>query len=364
MSLQPKHDIVVCPWTPGNPRHDHQLIFPLDSERLMLVWCEYYVRTPSGVERTVYDKTGQTGDDLPCQISACLSRDRGRTWSEKFILQENVWWWNVKHPNLIRSPNGELIFFMTVWEGNKARNIFMKRSSDNGETWSKPCQISEPGWYCNNNDHIVRLSSGRILLPAHGRAGLEWRGGKNEAGDFETVIHSFVYYSDDEFKTWKISDNTMTAPGRGCHEPSIVELRDGRLLCFLRTTLGRIYKSYSEDQGVTWSEPVTTDLKAPDSPPLLSRIPSTGDLLLLWNHVESHSNWPRIPLASAISRDEGESWTHIQNIDDRMHRDAAYAAVTFVADEALVTYYSRDQDWSRDTEITLRIYDVEQFYAG
>lgn len=361
MPLEPKHEAVVCPWTTGNPRHDHQLIFPLDSERLILVWCEYYVRKPSGVARTVYDETGQSGDDLACQISAKISTDRARTWSDKFTLQENIWAWNVKHPNLIRTLGGELIFFMTVWENNRARNVFMKRSPDNGESWSYPRPISEPGWYCNNNDHIVRLSSGRILLPAHGGPRLEWRGGKNEAGEYNTVIHSFVFYSDDEFETWSVSRNTMTAPDRGCHEPSIVELRDGKLLCFLRTTLGRIYKSYSDDQGLTWGKPTATDLKAPDSPPLLKRIPSTGDLLLLWNHVESRSNWPRIPLTAAVSKDEGETWEHFQDIDARMNRDAAYAAVTFLGDEALVTYYSRDQDWSRDCEITLRIYDIEQF---
>ena len=362
MPINPKNDTIVCPWTPGNPRHDHQLIFPLDNERIMLVWCEYYVRKPSGVARTVYDKIGQAGDELPCMISARISTDRGRTWSDKFALQENVWHWNVKHPNLIRSADGGLIFFMTVWEGNRSRNIFMKRSADNGETWTSPIQISEPGWYCNNNDHIVRLSSGRILLPTHGGPGLEWRGGKNAVGDYETVLHSFVFYSDDEFKTWKMSENTMTAPDRGCHEPTIVELRDGRLLCFLRTTLGRIFKAFSDDGGVTWSKPVATELKAPDSPPLLKRIPTTGDLLLLWNNVESDRNWPRIPLTSAISKDEGDTWTNLQDLDNRLHRDAAYAAVTFLNDEALVTYYSRDRDWSRDCEITLRIYDIDQFY--
>ena len=70
MPLEPKHEAVVCPWTTGNPRHDHQLIFPLDSERLILVWCEYYVRKPSGVARTVYDETGQSGDALQSWIWA------------------------------------------------------------------------------------------------------------------------------------------------------------------------------------------------------------------------------------------------------------------------------------------------------
>ena len=40
--LKPIHEQIVCRWSPRHPRHDHQLIFPLDDERLLLVWSEYY----------------------------------------------------------------------------------------------------------------------------------------------------------------------------------------------------------------------------------------------------------------------------------------------------------------------------------
>ena len=155
----------------------------------------------------------------------------------------------------------------------------------------------------------------------------------------------------------------MTAPGRGCHEPTIVELRDDRLMCFLRNSNRRLYRSYSEDGGEHWSEPAPTELPAPESPSLVKRIPSTGDLLLLWNNVASSSNWPRTPLTAAISRDEGDTWTCFKDIDNRPDRDAAYASVSFVGNEALVAYYTRSTNWARDSEIMLKIFRVEQFYA-
>ena len=40
--LKPLVDQVICPWSSRHPRHDHQLIFPLDDERLLMVWSEYY----------------------------------------------------------------------------------------------------------------------------------------------------------------------------------------------------------------------------------------------------------------------------------------------------------------------------------
>src|SRR5438309_531566 len=78
------------------------------------------------------------------------------------------------------------------WDSMAERNIFGKRSADEGRTWSEPKQISKPGWYCTNNDHVLRLKSGRILLPAHTVLG---------GGPFQMTgskLESFVYLSDDE----------------------------------------------------------------------------------------------------------------------------------------------------------------------
>ena len=68
--LKPRFEKIVCPWTPENPRHDHQLIFPLKDGGLLLVWCEYYVNRPSLIDRDRTNRKGQAGDDMPCRISA------------------------------------------------------------------------------------------------------------------------------------------------------------------------------------------------------------------------------------------------------------------------------------------------------
>lgn len=357
--LEPLYELEVCPWTPGNPRHDHQLIFPLSDGRLLLVWSEYYADRPSHVRRTAADLAGTSGgvhDDFPCRLSGKTSCDSGRNWSATFTVQENLWGYNVKHPNLLRLPSGDVVLTFTAWESDAQRNIYMKRSGDDGETWGPITRISEPGWYCTNNDHVLRTRTGRIILPGHGGPGFEFKPGN--------PLHSFVLYSDDDGLTWRMSRTTMTAPGRGAHEPAIVELQDGRLLCFLRTTCKCIYKSLSNDGGETWSEPAPTELPAPDSPPLLKRLPGSGNLLCLWNNVPSESNWPRNPLTAAVSVDEGETWGNFQDIDNRTGHDAAYAAVLFHGDEALVTYYTRKSDGARDASVLLKIYKTKQFDIG
>ncbi|MCA9024035.1 MAG: exo-alpha-sialidase [Planctomycetaceae bacterium] len=353
--LRPVHEDIVCRWTAAHPRHDHQLIFPLDTERLLLVWCEYYANRPSLLVRQPTSKANQASDEMPCRISAKVSTDRGRTWSDSMTLQENHWKHNVKHPNLVRLSNSEILFSYVGWDSNSQRNVFLKRSTDNGETWSEQVQISEPGWYCNNADRALRLSTGRVLIPAHGPFAEKYVGGTPYRGG---DLHSFVFYSDDGFQTWRRSSDSMTAHGRGCHEPSIVELNDGRLMCFLRNTNECLYRSYSEDGGDHWSTPHPTKLPSPESPSCVKRIPSTGNLLLVWNHVASKSNWPRTPLTAAISRDEGQTWTDFQDIDNRPDFDAAYPSVTFLGDEVLIACYTRPTSWARDSEVTLKVFPI------
>ena len=355
--LKPIYDKIICPWSAEHPRHDHQLIFPLDDERLMLVWSEYYstANHPSS-------EKGQAGisDSVSCQITSMISTDRGRSWSDRKVLQTNEWKQNVKHPNLVRLSEQEILFSYVGWDSETSRNVFMRRSLDNGKSWGEQVQISEPGWYCNNADRALKLSSGRVLLPAHGPHAEKYIGGsKYRGGD----LHAFVFISDDGFRTWRRSSDSMTAPGRGCHEPTIVELRDGSLYCLLRNTNKVQYFSISEDGGDHWTKPAPTTLASPESPALVKRIPTTGDLLVLWNNVASSSNWPRTPLTAAISDDEGETWKQVQDLENRKDVDAAYPSVTFLGDEALVAYYSRSRKWKRDSEVTLRIYKIEQFYG-
>ncbi len=355
--LEPVHEAVICPWTPQHPRHDHQLIFPLDDKRLLLVWSEYY-----STSKTPATKKGHGGidDAVACQITSMVSTDCGRTWGQRKVMQPNEWLHNVKHPNLVRLSESEILFSYVGWDSETDRNVFMRRSVDNGKTWGEQIQISEPGWYCNNADRAVRLSTGRVLLPAHGPYAEKYIGGTPYRGG---DLHSFVFYSDDGFRTWQRSSDTMTTKGRGCHEPTIVELEGGRLYCLLRNTNQCQYFSISEDGGDHWSKPAPTVLASPESPALVKRIPTTGDLLVLWNNVASSSNWPRTPLTAAISRDEGKTWSDFQDIDNRKDFDAAYPSLTFVGDEALVAYYSRSSKWKRDSEVTLKVFGIGQFYA-
>jgi len=280
----------VCPSTVGHPRNDWPFIFPLKDGGLMLVWCEYYATKPSHVTT----KKDRFGDAASCRISAKISTDRGRNWSDTFTLQDNIGNLNVKHPNLLRLPSDEILFFFTV--RNSQRNdirIYMKRSQNECETWSEAVQVSSlKGVHFLTAGRVLQMSSGRIVLPCH-------YGEVYGRGDH---YQSFCYYSDDEGRTWHISEGKMDLPKRG-----------------------------------------------------------TGDLLLICNHPDKPSgHGPRNPLTAAISEDEGETWGNIRDIEDTPGASLSTPGATFFDNEALVTYYRGSGGW-RGTSIRLKIIPIDWF---
>jgi hypothetical protein len=150
---------------------------------------------------------------------------------------------------------------------------------------------------------------------------------------------SFVYYSDDEGKTWQRSEGGIMIwhkDGFGgmwpCDEPNVIEAKNGDILMFCRTSLGRLYTArsgpvdYLRDDGTRirrtpgqrFDHPRPTELASSYSPCSIRRIPKTGDLLIVWNQVsgdEIRASYRRGRLSSAVSKDDGKTWQHYRTID-------------------------------------------------
>jgi len=127
-------------------------------------------------------------------------------------------------------------------------------------------------------------------------------------------------------------------------EPGIVELKDGKLMMFCRTESGLQYFSYSDDQGMTWSPISPGNIRSPLSPASIERIPSTGDLLLLWNnnYEEGRDGGKRTPYNLAISKDEGKTWQKIKTIESDPAGWYCYTAIEFVDDHVLLGHCAGD----------------------
>jgi len=282
-----------------HPRHDSATMVELKDGRLMLAWMEYVGGEAMG------------HDHAPSNIASMVSSDGGYTWRDHRILVENnPGDTNIHYPCLLRLASGDILFYYLRYHhiapGEPLKSSsFLCRSSDEGKTFSAPIMCDFKG------RPLSQLSSGRVIMPTMQVLGA-WCGPTDHqiAGCF---------YSDDDGRTWKESDNWVDLPMRGAMEPHIAELKDGRLLMVMRTQLGAIFKSISADSGVTWSKPQTTGLKAPESMRCLARMPKTGDLLLIWNNSlydpESDHFGKRTPLTVAISKDDGLRWENVKNIE-------------------------------------------------
>jgi len=308
MSATDAFHLVVGPVGANNPRNSEAAIAPLRDGSLVLGWTEFYA--------------GSGADHGPARLVGRVSRDLGRTWGDQYTLVENDGGCNVMEVNCLRLRSGALALFYCQKNTEETDcRIMLRTSADEGRTFGPARQLSPAGKYTGlTNGRCLRLASGRILLEAY------------EGGD------SYCCLSDDDGQTWRDSARVKPAGG-DCYEPACIELKDGRVLMLMRTGLGSQFRSLSTDGGETWSTPEPTALTGSASPVSISRVPTTGDLLAIWNH-DTDSAVKRTPLTCALSRDEGETWERFRNLEEQPGDRWAYPAVTWVGDRALVTYFN------------------------
>jgi hypothetical protein len=331
-------ETIVCPATNANPRNSEADIIELNDGRLLLAYTEFYHFSPH--------------DMAPARISGKISSDRGRSWSKPFTIQENIGKENVMDADLLRLRTGEIAIFFCVKNSEADCHPYVNKSQDEAKTWGEPIPIAKfyHGYFTLNNDRAIQLSNGRILLPAAYTPNI-W------AFPISSLT-SLCFYSDDDGRTWFKSREEVSLPNSESDEPGVVELRDGRVLMWIRTNLGRIYRSLSKDFGETWSEPEPIGLISPSSPQTIKRIPKTEDLLILWNNTRGPR---RVPLTAAVSRDDGETWENLKDVESDSAYQYAYPSITFVGEEALITYYLYDERTGY-ISLKLKILPIDWFY--
>jgi len=335
--LSPAADVLKL--TPGenNPRNSEGDFITLRDGRILYIYTHY---------------TGNSADDhANAYLAGRYSSDNGKTWTNtdvKIVEQEGMM--NVMSVSLLRMRNGNIALFYLRKNSLSDCIPMMRISTDEADTWSDPRPVitDRQGYFVLNNNRVIQLKNGRILL-----AVALHQTPKDTA--FSPRGRLWSYYSDDDGRTWKSGVEVPNPAKVITQEPGLIELQNGDIFLFTRTMEGVQYFSWSKDRGETWSSAQPGNLKSPCSPASIARIPSTGDLLVVWN--DNGVDQRRTPLNLAISRDEGKTWISNKVLESDPNGMYCYTAIHFAGDDVLLGYF----DW-KTTGVTVKRVGLDWVY--
>lgn len=313
----------------NNPRNSEGAFITLNDGTLMFCYTKYI-----GTEHR---------DSAYSVIAAVYSKDEGYTWgSERILFKPEEFdtklkkCKNIMSISLLRMNDGAVgLFFLVRYdEGDMCEHLL--RSYDEGKTWSAPTRcVPHHGYFVTNNDRVIRTASGRIILP----------------GNFcrnANYYHACYFISDDDGFTFREAKQYCSVHGTsdsaGLQETGIVELGNGVLWSFSRTTLGRQYESFSYDEGETWSVPAPSYFTSPCSPLSMKRA-NNGALVAVWNPVPNYitrmyakPTGGRTPLILSVSFDDGKTWCEPYIIEDDENSGYCYTAIHFMKKHLILAY--------------------------
>ncbi len=249
--------------------------------------------------------------------------------------------------SLLRLNDGRIAMFYLRKNSLTDCRPVMRTSNDEAKTWSDPIEIipkGEIGYYVLNNDRVVQLENGRVVIPLAQHHGKDWK-------KWTAYGEVLCYFSDDRGRTWKQGKAAgAPSPVKGkpvmTQEPGVVALTDGRLMMWCRTDAGSQYVAHSKDKGESWSKLEPSSIISPRSPATIERIPKTGDLLLIWNNhqeIPQMLRGKRTPLTLALSSDDGRTWRNIKPLEVNPHGWYCYTAIAFLENDVLLAHSAGDR---------------------
>lgn len=311
----------------------------------------------------MYSRFEGPRDEDRTTIVTRRSRDGGLSWSAAEVhARTPAGNDNIMSISLLPLRDGRLAaVYLIKAITNDCRGLFMT-SSDGGRSWTPPrFMVEQPGYYTINNDRLIQLRGGRLLAPYAFYPG---NPGEGACG---------CHYSDDGGDTWQtgpaitIDKNHILRPrhlddrfpaGVGVYrdgdvhaqEPGVIELLDGRVMLWARTTGGYAYRAWSGDGGVTWSTfQAIPEFSMPCSPQSIARLPGSDRLVMLYNDREgepfaSPEFHRRRPLSVAVSDDDARTWQRHGLLEPLEIPSNCYYSICFHGRDVVFTYYQGAAD--------------------
>lgn len=191
---------------------------------------------------TVYRK-GVTHLTFDGSIRLKRSTDNGKTWSSESTIITGVGH-DYRDPSLTKLANGNII--MSYFDRITSSNIliYTSISTDNGVTFGTPVNLTGYADYGAVSSKVIQLVNGDLLLATYGKSGANG------------LLN--VFKSTNNGTSWSILSNISTdAFGSALKytEPSLILASNGDIIATVRNDdTAQVARSISTNSGATWSE--------------------------------------------------------------------------------------------------------------
>ncbi|MEN8248365.1 MAG: alpha-L-fucosidase [Bacteroidota bacterium] len=302
------------------------------------------VTVPNGNLLAVIDQRAPSCDDLKwnknINIVMRRSSDNGNSWSGIETIVDYPDGQSASDPSMIvdKVTKEIFLFFNFIDHGQEKDVYYLKvmKSKDNGVSWSSPeditSQITKPEWHRD----FKFITSGRGIQTSNGKL-------VHTIVNLNNGLHLFA--SNNHGKSWHLID-TPILPG---DESKVVELTNGRWMINSRLN-GTGYRQIhvSSDEGKTWASRPDSNLVDPgcNASIINYTLPSDKKVLFFSNANDKES---RRNMSIRISYDNGKTWTDGKTL---YPGGSAYSSMTVLADGDIGLLFERD-DYKQNTFVRL-----------
>ena len=292
-----------------------------------LLSCEAIVRRMSDGRLIMVSQCGDVTEPAPKnRVYVWYSEDDGDTWSDRKLLLPDdgraVYQTEV-------TVTGDLIeVYVTTHNGKfSGYRCFTVWSDDCGASWHEGEEFPVEGFTFVRG----RIDDGKggYILPYQNypqskeEAELFARTGKMIWDASTPHVVNGVLLSKDGKKWVKGGENRITfdynESGKRIwvwSEPTLARLSDGTIVMLMRVDhTGCLWRSESKDGGLSWSEPVRTDILNPANKPKLINL-DDGRIALINTHDPVYGMKHRFPLELWISDDDMKTWSVKRTLSD------------------------------------------------
>ncbi|MBQ8526044.1 MAG: exo-alpha-sialidase [Clostridia bacterium] len=254
------------------------------------------VRTDGGKLICVFSECEHHVDRENARIVMCESHDRGRTWSAKRALTpkgKKDDFFNCARISKLNDGRLAIICDKVTGDENSGAEIYVWFGDSEGITWSEPVKYPFCGIV---PDKLLQLKCGRLIIAAHFK--------NRESG----MLEQYMWYSDDEGKTWSDRVTIGADPRYNLCEVSILECENNTLIAFMRENSFKGYdimKAVSNDNGETWHGVYNTQMVAGHRP--VSGFLNDGSVLVTYRFIPGTWHGSRNMFAAVLNKAELEN---------------------------------------------------------